>query len=328
MKRLCFLSVALLVALTTISCNEDSLPEEPKDPVVETRDATDVTTTTVTLNARLEMNGAQYAALTCGFKWGTSESDLNGFLYGEKAENPYSVMLTDLLENTQYWFQAYAKVDDKEYLGKVSTFTTKLTPEGAVDLGIIMTRADGTKYNLFWAKSNLCDRGLCDNDTQDYGDFYAWGETESKTKFTWTEYKFGVESSLSKYNDEDKKNVLETGPEGDDAASKILGGNWRMPTDTEWKELITKCNWTEGMLRDIIGILGTAPNGNAIFLPFGGQRYFLSADDIDSCGYYWCSTLDHEDSNMGGIALFNYKEQKLIRASRAWGHSIRPVYEE
>ncbi len=49
-------------------------------------------------------------------------------------------------------------------------------PEGAVDLGIVMTREDGTTYNLYWAKSNLCENGLCAN-TDDYGDYFAWGET-------------------------------------------------------------------------------------------------------------------------------------------------------
>ena len=50
-------------------------------------------------------------------------------------------------------------------------------PGGVVDMGIIMTREDGTTYKLYWAKSNLCESGLCAN-PEDYGDYYAWGETE------------------------------------------------------------------------------------------------------------------------------------------------------
>ena len=49
-------------------------------------------------------------------------------------------------------------------------------PEEAVDLGIVMTREDGTTYRLYWAKSNLSENGLCTN-PEDYGDYYAWGET-------------------------------------------------------------------------------------------------------------------------------------------------------
>ena len=50
-------------------------------------------------------------------------------------------------------------------------------PEVMVDLGIVMTRKDGTTYKLYWASSNLCEDGLCKN-PQDYGDYYAWGEIE------------------------------------------------------------------------------------------------------------------------------------------------------
>ena len=53
---------------------------------------------------------------------------------------------------------------------------TKHVPEGAVDLGIVMTREDGTTYNLYWATSNLGEDGLCPN-PEDFGDYYAWGET-------------------------------------------------------------------------------------------------------------------------------------------------------
>ena len=42
-----------------------------------------------------------------------------------------------------------------------------------------MTREDGTTYKLCWAKSNLCETGLC-ADPEDYGDYYAWGEMEPK----------------------------------------------------------------------------------------------------------------------------------------------------
>lgn len=75
-----------------------------------------------------------------------------------------------------------------------------VVPEEAVDLGIEMTREDGTTYKLYWAKSNLCETGLCAN-PEDYGDYYAWGETEPKSNYSWSTYKFGTNSSgpFSKY---------------------------------------------------------------------------------------------------------------------------------
>lgn len=50
-------------------------------------------------------------------------------------------------------------------------------PEGAVDMGIVMTREDGSTYKLYWAETNLCEIGLCQR-PEDLGDYYAWEETQ------------------------------------------------------------------------------------------------------------------------------------------------------
>ena len=88
-------------------------------------------------------------------------------------------MITDLDPGTEYWFKAFIEIDDKPFTGEILNFTTaaRAIPEEAVDLGIEMTRGDGTTYKLYWAKSNLSEDGLCSN-PEDYGDYYAWGETE------------------------------------------------------------------------------------------------------------------------------------------------------
>ena len=64
-------------------------------------------------------------------------------------------------------------------------------PDGAVDLGVVMTREDGNTYNLYWAKSNLSKSGLCPN-PEDYGDYYAWGETSAKQNFSWATYVYAA----------------------------------------------------------------------------------------------------------------------------------------
>ena len=66
-----------------------------------------------------------------------------------------------------------------------------------------MTREDGTTYKLYWATSNLCEDGLCSN-PEDYGDYYAWGETEPKLNYSWSTYKWckGNSSTMTKYCNE------------------------------------------------------------------------------------------------------------------------------
>lgn len=235
-------------------------------------------------------------------------------------------------------------------------------PEEAVDLGIVMTREDGTTYNLYWAKSNLCEDGLCAN-PEDYGDYYAWGETKpyyekghsqdnpcSKwrvinqktiTGYDWASYKWcnGDYNKLTKYcteNDNwggtgtpDKKTVLETGPDGDDVASKILGGKWRIPTNAEWEELRTKCiSWTWTPQNGVNGELFTGPNGNSIFLPAAGYRDNTILDDVSSGGDYWSSSLDTDYQRGAWSACFdNYSACRGI-GLRCYGRPIRPVWEE
>ena len=104
-----------------------------------------------------------------------------------------------------------------------------VVPEGTVDLGIVLTREDGTTYRLYWATSNLCEDGLCPN-PEDYGDYFAWGETEphyatghsldnpcnnwrtiegkAMTGYDWASYKWGDGKynniKFSRYCPEDK----------------------------------------------------------------------------------------------------------------------------
>ena len=131
----------------------------------------------------------------------------------------------------------------------------------AVDLGL----------SVKWANVNV---GAIS--PEDYGDYFAWGETELKTDYSWSTYKFELGTdengpfskyvTNSSYGTVDNKTVLD--PE-DDAAHVNWGGSWRMPTDAEWTELRTKCTWT--WTSEVNGMLVTGPNGKSIFLPAAGD---------------------------------------------------------
>lgn len=198
-------------------------------------------------------------------------------------------------------------------------------PEGAVDLGIVMTRADGTTYRLYWAKSNLSDKGLCAN-PEDYGDYYAWGETQTKADFSWSTYKFGTSESnpLSKYNATDRKTQLDP---ADDVAHVRLAGKRRMPTDAEWAALREKCTWTWTKQNGVKGDVVTAPNGNSIFLPAAGIRYETSAYNVGSNGDYWSSSLHTEAPKYARRLDFNSEAVGGGGDYICIGYSVRPVSE-
>ena len=134
---------------------------------------------------------------------------------------------------------------------------------------------------------------------EDYGNYFAWGEVESKWYYDWSTYKYSKGRDLIKYcvHGEsgkdgfiDNKTILDI---GDDAAAVIWGGKWRMPTDGEWGELEQKCRWIRISQNGVDGYKIIGPNGNSIFLPAAG---YMSDANIYGIGeksiYYWSSRLD------------------------------------
>lgn len=209
----------------------------------------------------------------------------------------------------------------------------RVQPEGSMDLGL----------SVYWAVSNLSESGLCDNIT-DYGDYYAWGETEpyyrkldpltwKKGKgsgYSWVSYKWcnGSDATLTKYNTDnshgavDGKTVLET---SDDPAHVKLGGRWRMPTVDEWLELLNKCSVYSYTLYGVSGKLFIDDNGNSIFIPEAGR--FLGSSLVDSYvgGQYWSSSLAPQDAASAySVELFRAGFD-VTGIQRCYGLSIRPV---
>lgn len=228
-----------------------------------------------------------------------------------------------------------AKASDKKSICSV-TVKKVTVPDGAVDLGVVITRADGSTYRLFWAECNL---GA--NNPEEFGYYYAWGETEIKNEYNWSTYKWynSENGRISKYctksdkwdgaGEPDAKTILD--PE-DDAAHVCLGGKWRIPTNEEWQALKNNTNrvWTES--NGIYGYMLTSKiNGNSIFLPASGSYNNNSLENTGIFGCYWSSSLS-------GTAGHPYRAWALYISKgttnfsmtdplRFPGYSIRPVTE-
>ena len=186
-----------------------------------------------------------------------------------------------------------------------------------VDLGL----SSGTK----WA---TCNVGASKPD--EYGGYYAWGETTEKDDYTWETYKWcnGDEHSLTKYCTDsyygkiDNRTVL--APE-DDVAHVKWGGTWRMPTIEEIKELLNECSWQWTNRRGVDGYRVIGPNGKSIFLPAAGYRFWSEAYNGGSLGYYWSSSLYSDNSNNACCLNFFSFGHDWNDGGRHGGHSVRPV---
>ena len=186
----------------------------------------------------------------------------------------------------------------------------------------------GLPSGLKWA---TCNVGA--NNPWEYGDYYAWGETEEKSNYEWSTYKWGNGNydDLTKYcrsisyGTVDNKTVLD--PE-DDVAHVKWGGTWRMPTFDEQKELLNKCTWTWTTLNGVNGYKVTGPNGNSIFLPAAGYRNGTYLDYSGSFGYYWSSSLGEGGSSYAYYLRFDSGTYDWYDyGRRCYGQSVRPVSE-
>lgn len=186
-----------------------------------------------------------------------------------------------------------------------------------VDLGL----------SVKWANANLGAEV-----PEEYGDYYAWGETETKEDYNWKTYKwlkrdddkFTKYNTKSSYGTVDHKTVLD--PE-DDVAHVKLGGKWRMPTDEEWTELRENCIWTWTSQGGVSGYRVTSKtNGNSIFLPAAGIRETILGF-VNTYGIYWSSSLNTDYPNNAWYLEFDpgdVDRDDNIRFDRG---SVRPVTE-
>ena len=169
---------------------------------------------------------------------------------------------------------------------------------------------------------------------EEYGDYFAWGETQPKSNYNWSSYKWcrGSYDTQTKYCTDsyygtvDNKTTLDL---SDDAARANWGGSWRMPTDAELTELREQCTWTWTTQNGVYGYKVTSKKSGytnkSIFLPAAGYRYDSSLSNAGSGGYYWSSSLD-TDTPYGAWYVCFYSGSVLrLNYYRVYGFSVRPV---
>ena len=166
---------------------------------------------------------------------------------------------------------------------------------------------------------------------EQYGDYFAWGETTPKEYYDFSTYKWcnGTWNSLTKYCSDsfwgtvDNKRELDS---EDDAASANWGSSWRMPSADQMKELCRSCTWQWIQRNGVNGQQVTGPNGNNIFLPVAGLRGEGSLLQAGVSGYYWSRTVNTADPD-GACCLF-FDSNSMDDAgsgNRIAGFSVRAV---
>lgn len=188
-----------------------------------------------------------------------------------------------------------------------------LAQPAAVDLGL----------SVKWAACNL---GA--DVPEASGEYYAWAEAAPKQEYSWDSYAWGRDTweSLTKYNAGFRLGYLME--KEDDAAAAALGAGWRIPTDPEWRELLSECDWTWCSQGGVNGYKVSSRSGSAsIFLPAAGYKDERGLVHEGTDGRYWSATR-HPYHPVCAMNLFfnsDYRYQYFYRRYR--GYSIRPVCE-
>ncbi len=191
----------------------------------------------------------------------------------------------------------------------------------------------GLPSGTLWANRNLGAPS-----SNDYGNYYAWGETtgydQGKTTFSWKNYKYckGTSNSLTKYctkssygNSGFTDDITQL--QGfDDPASNKYGYYYAIPTKEEWEELMTYCRWSR--LNNGAFIRGReGKSDDVIMLPAAGYRSGMNLYDADLEGYYWTSTLDPNSPDDAYMLHFKSGNTKPNEYDyyRCHGRSVRMV---
>ena len=160
----------------------------------------------------------------------------------------------------------------------------------------------------------------------DYGGYYAWGETSTKSRYDWNNCFDCLDStgdSWGIYKVDGQTRITPTS--GHDTARENWGGTWRMPTVAELDELCEKCQWTWTSQGGHKGYQVTGPNGNSIFLPAAGLRYGTDRIDVGEYGIYWSSTLSSSNSCNARILYFYGSNHYTDYGNRRGCQGVRPV---
>ena len=208
------------------------------------------------------------------------------------ASGNITVLQPVVTPNTIYYYRTYVVVDGKYYFANEREFGRRMVK--------LFNDSD-----ILWSNINMGSSSIDDG-----GDYYAWGETETKSEFTKANYTY-------------TGNQEDIAGSSNDVAHVKWGGLWTMPTKTDLEELITRCTWTEVTKygQPMYKLVGDT--GDSLFIIKSGSK-----SDQSSKVYMWTSSLNTTEgvnSETAYSSNFFENTRTIDAVSRDLGYTVRPV---
>ena len=228
------------------------------------------------------------------------------------------------------------------YLGEFSPFTESDLRGYGVGASVKIVRLYHDKVQLweggpYWATTNIGAEK-----PEDYGYYFWWGDTVGykRENGMWvasdgSSSNFSFNSGNTPTYNKSSSTLQSEGwitaegvlaPEHD-AAHKHWGGDWRMPTDQEIRDLNNNCDWTWTTQNGVNGyvVRGRGDySANSIFLPCAGYGRGTSLGSAGSTGDYWSSVPYTGNNGAWGLG-FDSSYHNTDDYYRYGGQSVRPL---
>lgn len=301
-------------------------------PIVQTNDATSVTSNGAVLNGLVSSDGG-LTVNERGFCYGTAADNLANCTASGSGTGAFTYTLSELTASTTYYFQAYAINASGTARGEVKSFTTE--PPAAP----VGTNCDHDWVQLWTGGPKWATTNLGASSPEATGSYYMFaGTTANPSSCSWTycPYKGSNQNSspYTKYG-VSGDGILEL-EAGDDAAAQAWGCGWRMPTKAEMDALLTNCTVTYNQSKRGYTFTSKENPSLSIFMPTAGYKNGSTAFNVGKYARYLTSTSiaspttkDRDCHILYWYTNSSYQEdhkpETNTQSVRYWGMSVRAV---